>query len=86
MYSGYTCYDAGPSSTIAFDFASDSLRVGGMRGGWEGPHSPLLLFWAPDNESCDLQVENFRKTLWELSNRHFQLFSDDFVWGFYKGF
>jgi hypothetical protein len=23
-------------------FASDSLRVGGMRGGWEGPHSPLL--------------------------------------------
>ena len=42
MYSGYTCYDAGPSSTIAFDFASDSLRVGGMRGGWEGAHSPLL--------------------------------------------
>ena len=44
MYSGYTCYDAGPSSTIAFDFASDSLRVGGMRGGWEEPHSPLLIY------------------------------------------
>ena len=25
------------------------------------------------------------QTLWKLGNRHFQLFSGDFVWGFYEG-
>jgi hypothetical protein len=39
------------------------------------------VFWTLDGECCELQPEIFPKTLWKLSNRHFQLFSGDFVWG-----
>jgi hypothetical protein len=38
-----------------------------------------------DGKCCELQAENFSKTLWKFSNRHFQLFSGDFVWGFCEG-
>ena len=43
------------------------------------------LFWTLDRESCELQAENFQKTLWKLRNRHVWLFLGDFVWGFYGG-
>ena len=41
------------------------------------------VFWILDGESCELQAENFQKTLWKLRNLHVWLFSGDFVGGFY---
>jgi hypothetical protein len=41
------------------------------------------VFWTPDGESCKLQADNFQKKKKPvvMNNRHFQLFSGDFVWG-----
>ena len=43
------------------------------------------VFRTLDDKCCELQAENFPKTLWKFSNRHFQLFSGDFLWGFCEG-
>ena len=42
------------------------------------------VFWTPDDESYELQAEHFIRNTVKMSNRHFQLFSGDFVWGIYS--